>query len=86
NAAEHLRQGGASGAGLWEVWRTIEARLAALPLWTLETIELILRDLDERGLARVFGHFAECARSAGTRCGPWLETFTPDARRNERRT
>ena len=39
SAAEHLRQGGASGAGLWEVWRTIEARLAALPLWMLETIE-----------------------------------------------
>ena len=86
SAAEHLRQGGASGAGLWEVWRTIEARLAALPLWTLETIGLVLHDLDERGLAHVFGHFAECVRRAGTRCGPWLETFTPDARRNERRT
>jgi len=86
SAAERLRQGGASGEGLWAVWRTIEARLAALPLWTLETIELVLRDLDERGMARVFGHFAERARRAGTGCGPWLETFAPEARRSERRT
>ncbi|HRR33708.1 MAG TPA: helicase C-terminal domain-containing protein [Kiritimatiellia bacterium] len=86
NAAESLRQGGASGECLWTLWRAIEARLLTLPLWALETIELVLRELDECGLARVFGHFAECVRQAGTKCGPWLETFASEARKNERRT
>ncbi|MDX9866321.1 MAG: helicase C-terminal domain-containing protein [Kiritimatiellia bacterium] len=85
-AAARMRQGPHTGAAIGALWQAVAGRLNAMPLWALETIEGILRDLDERGLARVFGHFAACVRHAGAGCGPWIETFAPEARRGERRT
>jgi ATP-dependent DNA helicase DinG len=74
-----------SGRGLWAVWEAVAARLETLPLWALETIELVLRDLDEQALARVAGHFAERVRRSGVGCGNWLDAFKPEARAGERR-
>jgi ATP-dependent DNA helicase DinG len=80
-----LAEDSRTARGLWEVWERIAVRLDALPLWALETIELILRDLDERALARVIGHFAERVRKSGRGCGHWTDSFKPDARWGERR-
>ncbi len=74
-----------SGETLWRVWLRMDERLRAFPLWALETIELLLRDLDEPALARLFGHFAAQVRAAGTGCGNWVETFKADPARGERR-
>jgi ATP-dependent DNA helicase DinG len=85
-SVEQLLAGDARSArALWEVWERIAARLGCLPLWALETIELVLRDLDERALARVIGHFAERVRMSGVACGVWRDTFKPEARWGERR-
>ncbi|HPW74364.1 MAG TPA: helicase C-terminal domain-containing protein [Kiritimatiellia bacterium] len=80
-----IRQGPHTGEAIGVLWQAVAARLNALPLWTLESIEGILRNLDEHGLARVFSHFAACVRQAGVGCGPWIETFAPEARRGDRR-
>ena len=74
-----------SAEGLWRVWEKAAARLAALPLWALETIELVLRDLDERPLARLIGHFAARVLTSGVGCGNWTDSFRPDARWGEKR-
>jgi len=74
-----------SAEGLWHVWKRMEAQLAALPLWTLETIELVFRDLEERPLARLVGYFAAKARDSGVNCGNWTDSFKPDARWGEKR-
>lgn len=84
--AEQLFEGGqASAEGLWRVWERMSERLGAMPLWALETIELVLRDLDERPLSRLIGHFAAHVRGEGMRCGNWSDSFAPDARWGERR-
>jgi ATP-dependent DNA helicase DinG len=75
-----------SGEGLWQAWEQMAARLDAFPLWALETIELLLRDLDEKALAKLFGHFAARVRASGVGCGTWTETFKADGVRSERRT
>jgi len=75
-----------SAEGLWHVWQGLAGRLARFPLWALETIELLLRDIDERALARLFGLFAQDARASGERCGGWIESFKAEALRGERRT
>lgn len=74
-----------SAEGLWRVWQRLAGRLDAFPLWALETIELLLRDLDERALARLFGHFAGRVRASGAGCGNWVESFKAEAFRGERR-
>jgi ATP-dependent DNA helicase DinG len=83
---EQLFEGAAPSAeALWQVWQKIDSQLAAFPLWALETIELLLRDLDERSLARLFGFFAERVRASGTGCGNWTDSFKPAAFRSEKR-
>ena len=74
-----------SAESIWQVWKKAEAQLGALPLWALETIELVLRDLDECALARLIGHFAGAVRDAGVNCGNWTDSFKPDARWGEKR-
>jgi len=74
-----------SAEGLWRIWKKMEERFSAMPLWALETIELVLRDLDERPLARLIGAFAEQVRAAGVGCGNWVDSFKPDARWGDRR-
>lgn len=75
-----------SGEGLWRAWERMAQRLDAFPLWALETVELLLRDLDERALARLFGHFAARVREAGRNCGNWTDSFRAENLRGERRT
>ena len=75
-----------SGEALWLAWLQMAERLDGFPLWALETVELLLRDLDEKALAKLFGHFASRVRAAGARCGNWVETFKAEALRAERRT
>jgi len=62
-----------SGEGLWRAWLTMSERLDAFPLWALETIELLLRDLGEAALARLFGQFAARVRASGRNCGNWTD-------------
>jgi ATP-dependent DNA helicase DinG len=74
-----------SAEALWQVWQKMSSRLDAFPLWALETIELLLRDLDEKALARLFGFFAARVRSSGSGCGLWTDSFKADAFRGEKR-
>ncbi len=84
--AEQLFEGAPPSAeALWHVWQSMAARLEAFPLWALETIELLLRDLDEPALARLFGSFAERVRAAGVGCGSWADSFKAEAFRGEKR-
>ena len=74
-----------SAEGLWRVWKKMEARFDTMPLWALETIELVLRDLDERPLSRLIAVFAERVRASGVGCGNWTDSFKSDVRWGERR-
>lgn len=83
---EELFGGGAPSAeGLWRIWKRIDARFDACPLWALETVELVLRDLDERALAALIGQAAARVRASGVNCGNWTDSFPPDARWSEKR-
>jgi len=84
--AEQLFEGDAPGAeALWRVWSRAEQRLDTLPLWALETMELLLRDLDEQPLSRLLGRSAARVRASGVNCGNWLDSFKTEAFRGERR-
>ncbi len=74
-----------SAEGLWRVWKAMERRLLGFPLWALETVELLLREIGERALARLAGHLAEQVRVAGRGGGAWSETFKAAGPRAERR-
>ncbi len=74
-----------SAEGLWRAWQRMEARLGGFPLWALETIELLLRDLDEKALARLFGDFASRVRLSGVGCGNWADSFKAEVFRGEKR-
>lgn len=64
-----------SAAALWQVWQHKAAQLSSFPLWALESIELILRDLGELSMARLFAHFGEQVRLSGKNCGAWRDSF-----------
>ena len=74
-----------SSEELWKVWLQIEKRLLTFPLWALETIELLLRDLDDKALAKLFGDFAHRVRQSGAKCGSWLESFKAEQSHHERK-
>jgi ATP-dependent DNA helicase DinG len=84
--AEQLFEAGVTptAEGLWNVWLAIEKRLLSFPLWALETVELLLRDLDEKPLAKLFGDIAHRVRHTGVSCGHWTEAFKSDRARTER--
>lgn len=85
--AEQLFDGASPSAeGLWLAWQKMAEHLDAFPLWALETIELLLRDLDEKALARLFGHFASRVRASGKNCGPWADSFKAEVLRSEKRS
>ena len=85
--AEQLFDGRApSGEGLWQAWQAMSERLNGFPLWALETMELLLRELGEKGLAQLFGGFAERVRTSGKNCGNWTDSFKAEVLRGERRT
>ena len=74
-----------SAEALHGIWLDIGKRLSAFPLWALETIELLLRDLDEKALSRLFGSFAHRVRESGKNCGNWLDAFAAENLRVERK-
>jgi len=73
-------------AALWQVWAAASKRFRLLPLWALETIELLLREVGEAALARFFGHCAAAVRAGGKSCGAWQESFPAEALRQFQRT
>lgn len=77
--------GTAPAAGLWQVWQAADARLAGMPLWALETMELLLRELGETASARLLGRYASKVRLAGNNCGPWRDSFAAESLRQSRR-
>ena len=62
-------------AALWQVWEAMSRRFAGMPLWVLETIELLLREVGEAALARFFGQCGSDVRATGRGCGAWNESF-----------
>jgi ATP-dependent DNA helicase DinG len=95
SGAETLKQMAAEqGAGddepppdtLWRVWAACAARLAALPLWALEQMALILREADDEPLSKLVGACAEQVRLAGKNCGGWSDSFVAEPARHDART
>lgn len=74
-----------SAEALYAYWTTLRQKLADYPLWALETIELLLREINEQGLAALFGAFAETCRRSGKNCGAWSQSFKPELNRPEKR-
>lgn len=70
---------------LWQVWEAIAKRLHSMPLWALETVELLLRETGEAALARCFGGFADAVRRRGKACGVWHDSFPAVALRQFQR-
>jgi Rad3-related DNA helicase len=75
----------AGAEGLFQAWQALGQRLSALPLWALETAELLLRDVGEAALSRCCGAFVEQVRAAGRNCGAWHATFAAEALRQSTR-
>jgi Rad3-related DNA helicase len=73
-------------ARLWEAWQVVASRLAALPLWAIETIELAMREAGDEALARLLGAVAHVVRQSGRNCEAWYRTFPSDAGWAARRT
>ncbi|MEI8353644.1 MAG: helicase C-terminal domain-containing protein, partial [Lentisphaerota bacterium] len=95
SGAETLKQMAAEqGAGddepppdtLWRVWAACAARMAALPLWALEQMALILREADDEPLSKLVGACAEQVRLAGKNCGGWSDSFVAEPARHDART
>jgi predicted DnaQ family exonuclease/DinG family helicase len=76
----------AGAAGLWQVWEAVSQRFQGMPLWVLETVELLLREVGEAALARLFGQCASRVRDCGRACGAWHEIFPAVALRQVKRT
>lgn len=86
-AAQMVTPDAPSAAGLWQAWERLAARFGAMPMWALETIELLLREAEEPDLARFFGCCAADVRVQGQRCGAWRDSFPATvAQRATRRT
>ena len=84
--AEQLFDGAPPSAEAFHnIWLQFEKRLMRFPLWALETIELLLRDLGEKPLARLIGDFAHRVRQTGSNCGNWTDTFATEHLRVERK-
>jgi Rad3-related DNA helicase len=74
-----------SAAALWQVCEAAADRLNERPLWALETVELLLREVGEAALARYAGRHAAEVRRAGRKVGPWHESFAAVALRPAKR-
>ena len=73
-------------ASLCQAGDSMLQRFRAMPLWALETIELLLREVGETSLARFFGRCAADVRGCGKSCGTWHESFPAEALRQFQRT
>jgi Rad3-related DNA helicase len=71
---------------LWEAGEAMATVFRGLPLWALETMELLLREVGEGALARWFGAWAAVVRDSGKGCAAWRESFRPEALRQFERT
>lgn len=59
NVALWLDKGAApSGEALYRLWKKLEERLLAYPVWALEVLAQLYRDLEERGLCLLFRDLA----------------------------
>ncbi|MCL1919920.1 MAG: hypothetical protein FWG50_02405 [Kiritimatiellaeota bacterium] len=85
HAAQMFTDAAPSAEALYGAWQQFEKRLAAFPLWALETIELLLRDLGEKALAHLFGALADRVRQSGRNCGNWVDAFAAENLRVERK-
>jgi len=85
NAAQLFTDAAPSAEGLHHIWQQLDRRLSRFPLWALETLELLLRDLGEKALARIFAHFANRVRQSGRNCGNWTDSFAAENLRVERK-
>ncbi|MDD4101266.1 MAG: helicase C-terminal domain-containing protein [Kiritimatiellae bacterium] len=82
-----LKSSDPSGAGLMCSKCEAAAQLEQLPLWALEVIEAIYRELDETASASIVGKLAEKARVRGYGAGAWIASFDAGASmRSDRRT
>jgi ATP-dependent DNA helicase DinG len=57
-----------------------------LPLWALEVVEGVYRELDETELALAAGNRAEALRARGCVAGAWTDSFAAEAMRGDRRS
>ena len=73
-------------ATLWQLWASVSQRFVILPLWALETMELLLREVGEKALARFFGWCAADVRDSGKACGAWHESFVAEGLGRVQRT
>jgi len=65
-----------SEESLWNLWLRVESSFAAMPLWALDLIEVIFRNLDENALSRLIRVIADQVRESGRNCGSWTESFS----------
>ena len=70
---------------LWRVWAACAARLAALPLWALEHIALMLRETEDGAISKLLGAFADQVRQEGRNCGAWTERFPAEPVKYDKR-
>ena len=56
------------------------------PLWALEVVESVYRELDETGLALAAGKRAAALRKRGCVAGAWIDAFAAEPMRGDRRS
>lgn len=83
---EVVNSGGPSSAVACSCGLAPAAQLERLPLWALETVAAVYRELDETALAEAAAHCVENARDRNVGAGRWVDSFAQEAMRNERRT
>jgi Rad3-related DNA helicase len=71
---------------LWQAGEVMVRCFRAMPLWALETVELLLREVGEAAQARWFGRLASLVRDSGKGCGAWQDSFRAEALRQFSRT
>ncbi len=62
------------------------AQLERLPLWALETIAAVCRELEENAIEQTVSRCAENVRVRHGAAGSWFDSFESASMRNERRT
>lgn len=68
---------------LWKLWQKCETRLDAIPVWALEHIALILRELDCGDLAELLQYWASTLDTPET-SRRWQDSFAHTVKRVER--
>ncbi|MBQ7189650.1 MAG: hypothetical protein IJR99_09580 [Kiritimatiellae bacterium] len=75
-----------SGESLFRFWRQLEEKLLEFPLWALDAITQVYRDLEEPAACRLLQRLAGIVKSRGKNCGSWPESFPAEMlSRNDKR-